>query len=71
MSKGTPQNGWERRPEPLMQNRVNVRRNNGKLAHDGSNSVALTLAPGETYTVEAVFTSGGGSFTLSIEPSEG
>ena len=66
VSKGTPQNGWGTPPGATYEHRVNVRRNNGKLAHDGSNSVTLTLAPGETYTVEAASTSGGGGFTLSI-----
>ncbi len=70
VSKGTPQNGWGTPPGATYEHHVNVRRNNGKLVHDGSNSVTLTLAPGETYTVEAVSTSGGGSFILSIEPSE-
>ena len=70
VSKGTPQNGWGTPPKATYEHRVNVRRNNGKLVHDGAhtglNSVTLTLAPGETYTVEAA--GSGGSFTLSIEP---
>ncbi len=69
VSKDTPQNGWGTRPGATYEHRVSVRLNNGKLLHDGSNSVTLTLAAGETYTVEAVSTSGdGGSFTLTIEP---
>ncbi len=71
VSKDTPQNGWGTPPGATYEHRVNVRRNNGKLVHDGSNRVTLTLAPGETYTVESVSTAGGGNFTLSITPSEG
>ena len=71
VSKDTPQNGWGTPPGATYEHRVNVRRDNGKLVHDGSNRVTLTLAPGATYTVEAVSTAGGGNFTLSITPSEG
>ncbi len=67
VSKGAPQNGWGTPPRATYEHRVNVRRNNGKLAHDGSNSVTLTLAPGD-YTAEATSTSGDGTFTLSIAP---
>ncbi len=69
VSKDTPQNGWGTPPNGAYEDRRSIRRGNGKLVHDGSNSVTLTLAPGETYTVEAASTSGdGGSFTLSTEP---
>ena len=67
VSKGAPQNGWGTPPGATYEHRVNVRRNNGKLAHDGSNSVTLTLAAGD-YTAEATSTSGDGTFTLSIAP---
>ncbi len=65
VSKGAPQNGWGTPPGATYEHRVNARRNNGKLAHDGSNSVTLTLAPGD-YTAEAA--GSGGAFTLSIKP---
>ncbi len=70
VSKGTSQNGWGTPPRATYEHRVNVRLENGKLLHNGDAQVTLTLAPGETYTVEAVSTSGGGSFTLSIGPTE-
>ena len=46
-----------------------MRRNNGKLVHDGSNSVTLTLPAGD-YTMEAVSGTGqeGGTFNLTIAP---
>ena len=44
VSKGTPQNSWGTTPGAGYEHRKNVRRNNGKLVHDGSNGVALTLA---------------------------
>ncbi len=68
VSKDTPQNGWGTPPGATYEHRVNVRLNNGKLLHADGNAVTLTLAPGETYTVEAASTSDGGSFTLTIEP---
>lgn len=54
----TPGEGYEHRSE--------LRRNNGKLAHDGSNTVALALEAGETCTAEAADASG--SFDMSIAP---
>ena len=50
---------------------------NGKLLNDGphvatpendGNTVTLSLAAGETYTVEAAGTSGDGKFTVSVKP---
>ena len=76
VSKGTPQNGWGTEPNGTYEHRREVRRNNGKLVHDGphtataerdGNTATLTLAAGETYTVEAAG-SGGGKFTVSIAP---
>ena len=66
VSKDTPQNGWGTAPKGTYEHRKNVRRGNGKLVHDGSNSATLTLVAGETYTVEAAGTSG--DFTLNIDP---
>ncbi len=72
VSKGTPQQGWGAPPNGAYEDRRKIRRGDGKLLHDGahteSNSATLTLAPGETYTLEAVSTSDAGSFTLAIEP---
>ncbi len=68
VSKGTPQNDWGTPPNATYEHRVNVRLANGKLLHADGTTVTLTLAPGETYTVEAASTSDGGTFTLSIEP---
>ncbi len=69
VSKDTPQNGWGTPPGATYEDRRSIRRGNGKLLHDGAHTVTLTLAAGETYTVEAASTSGdGGSFTLSIAP---
>ena len=69
VSKDTPKNGWGSVPGPGYEHRRNVRRDNGKLVHDGSNTVTLTLEAGETYTVEAAG-DGGGTFTLSVTPTE-
>ena len=66
VSRDTPKNGWGSVPGPGYEHRVNVRRDNGKLVHDGSNTVTLTLAAGTTYTVEAAGDSG--DFTISISP---
>ena len=66
ISKDTPNNGWGTAPKGTYEQRKNVRRDNGKLVHDGSNSVTLTLAAGKIYTVEAA--GGSGDFTLSIAP---
>ena len=66
VSQGTPKNGWGNPPKGTYEHRKNVRRANGKLLHDGSNAVTLTLAAGATYTVEAAGSSG--SFTVSITP---
>ena len=71
VSRDTPQNGWGTPPKGTMEHRLDVRRNNGKLLHDGSNSVTLTLSAGIEYTVEAAGESGsGGTFDLSIAPVE-
>ena len=64
VSRDTPKNGWGKVPGPGYEHRLNVRRGNGKLVHDGSSSPTLTLAAGR-YTVEVV---GSGAFTLSITP---
>ena len=66
VSKDTPNNGWGTAPKGTYEHRKNVRRGNGKLVHDGGNSVTLTMAAGETYTVETA--GGSGDFTLSIAP---
>ncbi len=66
VSRDTPKNGWGTVPGPGYEHRKNVRRDNGKLVHDGGNSVTLTLDAGETYMVEAAGTSG--DFTLNIDP---
>ena len=75
VSKDTPQNGWGTVPGPGYEHRREVRRNNGKLVHDGphvaaagndGNAVTLTLVAGVTYTVEAAGDSGG--FTVAIAP---
>ena len=74
VSQDTPKNGWGTPPNSDYETRRMVRRNNGKLAHDGahtgSNSVTLTLAAGE-YTAEATGPASGGepgTFTLNIKP---
>ena len=67
LSKGTPNKGWGAAPKGTYEHRREVCRANGKLLHDGSNAVTLTLAAGETYTVEAAGTDGG-TFTVSIAP---
>ena len=66
VSKDTPKNGWGSVPGPGHDHRKDVRRDNGKLIHDGSNTVTLTLEAGTTYTVEAAGDSG--DFTVSIAP---
>ena len=75
VSKDEPQNGWGTAPKGTYEHRKNVRRDKGKLVHDGphvataendGNTVTLTLAAGETYTVEAAGDTG--DFTLSVEP---
>ena len=66
MSKDKPNNGWGSVPGPGHDHRKSVRRDNGKLLHDGSNTVTLTLEAGTTYTVEAAGDSG--DFTVSIAP---
>ena len=77
VSRDTPQNGWGSVPGPGYEHRKSVRRDNGKLVHDGphvaaagtgGNTVTLTLAAGVTYTVEAAGTAGGGAFAISFEP---
>jgi len=76
VSKDTPNNGWGTVPGPGYDHRREVRRNNGKLVHDGpysatadndGNTVTLNLVAGETYTVEAASDTGG-TFTVSIAP---
>ena len=76
VSKDTPNNGWGTVPGPGYEHRREVRRNNGKLVHDGpysatadndGNTVTLDLVAGETYTVEAADDTGG-TFTVSIAP---
>ncbi len=74
VSKDTPRNGWGKRPNSTYETRRTIRRNNGKLVHDGahtgSNSVTLTLAAGE-YTAEATGPASDGApgtFTLNIQP---
>ena len=67
VSKGTPNNGWGTAPKGTYEHRREVRRANGKLLHDGNNAATLTLAAGETYTVEAAGAAGG-TFTVSIAP---
>ena len=71
--QGTPTTVARRQGE--VQTSREVRRDNGKLLHDGphvatadndGNTVTLTLFAGETYTVEAAGDSG--DFSLSIEP---
>ena len=66
VSKGTPKNGWGTEPGGGYDHRKNVRRGNGKLVHDGSNTATLALKAGETYTVEAAGSSG--EFTVNIGP---
>ena len=72
VSKDTPKNGWGTPPNSDYETRRMVRRGNGKLVHDGahtgSNRVTLTLAAGD-YTAEAAGF-GGGTFTLSVTPTE-
>ena len=65
VSRDTPKNGWGKVPGPGYEHRVNVRRNNGKLVHDGANTPTLTLAAG-SYTVEAAGASG--DFTITLTP---
>ena len=68
VSKGTPANGWGTAPKGTYEHRREVRRNNGKLVHDGSaNTATLNLLAGETYTVEAAG-SASGKFTVNIGP---
>ena len=74
VSKDTPRNGWGKRPNSTYQTRRTIRRNNGKLVHDGAhtglNGVTLTLAAGK-YTAEATGPASDGTpgtFTLNIKP---
>ncbi len=74
VSKDTPKNSWGTPPNSTYETRRMVRRNNGKLVHDGahtgSNSVTLTLAAGD-YTAEATGPASDGepgTFTLNIKP---
>ena len=64
VSTGTPNNGWGTVPGAGYAHRVSVRKDNGKLVHDGSNSPTLSLAAGD-YTIEVA---GSGAFTISISP---
>ena len=75
VSKGTPNNGWGTAPNGTYEQRREVRRNNGKLVHDGPHvatpdnngkTVTLTLSAGESYTAEAAGTSG--YFNIGITP---
>ena len=77
VSRGTPRNGWGTVPGPRYEHRRNVRRDNGKLVHNGphvaeagndGNSVTLTLAAGVTYTVETAGTEDDGTFIITIAP---
>ncbi len=77
VSKDTPQNGWGTEPKSTYEDRRRIRRDNGKLVHDGvhvaeagndGNIVTLTLAAGVTYTMEAAGTADGGTFTISFAP---
>ena len=74
-TKGELNNGWGTAPKGTYEHRREVRRDNGKLVHDGlhaatadhdGHTVTPTLTAGETYTVEAAGDSG--DFTLSIGP---
>ena len=76
VSRDTPRNGWGTPPNATYEDRRRIRRDNGKLVHDGpyvataendGNTVTLTLAAGE-YTVEAAGSSDDGTFTISIAP---
>ena len=49
VSKDAPQNGWGNTPGAGYEHRRNVRRNNGKLVHEGSNTVTLTLETGDLH----------------------
>ena len=64
VSKGTPSNGWGTVPKATYEHRINVRRANGALVHDGAPTATLSL-PAGSYTAEAV---GTGDFTISIAP---
>ena len=75
VSQGTPTNGWGTAPNGTYEQRREVRRTNGKLLHDSphvatpendGHTVTLALTAGETYTAEAVGTSG--YFNISITP---
>ncbi len=68
VSRDTPQKGWGAVPAGTYEDRIRVRLANGKLVSSGGTATTLTLAPGVTYTVEVAATTGGGSFTLSINP---
>ena len=49
VSKDAPQNAWGNTPGAGYEHRRNVRRNNGKLVHEGSNTVTLTLETGDLH----------------------
>ena len=67
VSKGSdPNNGWGTAPKGTYEHRREVRSANGKLVHNGGRSATLTLAAGETYTMEAAGASG--DFTITIAP---
>ncbi len=76
VSRDTPNNGWGAAPGGTHEQRRQVRRDNGKLLHDGphaaetgggGNTVTLTLEAGTTYTVEAVGADSG-TFAVSLAP---
>ena len=71
VSKDTPNNGWGAAPGGTHEQRRQVRRDNGKLLHDGNetaaNTVTLTLEAGTTYTVEAAGADSG-TFAVSLAP---
>lgn len=66
VSKDTPQNGWGTTPNGTYEDRLRIRRDNGKLVHDGNNTVTLNLESGTTYTVEAA--GNPGDFTIIFAP---
>ncbi len=67
VSGDTPNNGWGTTPGGSYEHRINTRKGNGKLLHDGSASTATLTLPAGDYTTEAAQTTdGGGTFTLGI-----
>ena len=67
VSSDTPSNGWGTTPGGGYEHRVNTRKGNGKLLHDGSASTATLTLPAGDYTAEAAQTTDGGeTFTLEV-----